>query len=129
MVTVDDGFLVAESGVTEISFYINDLTNPTEAATTESFTIQTFTDAGTAIDYLNSGVTFSLDCDSACLTCEGTVTTCTSCDTTSALPYLSTTSTCVATCADGTYLDTDQTCTACDSSCATCETTSTRCLS
>jgi proprotein convertase subtilisin/kexin type 5 len=80
--------------------------------------------------YPDFGSLTCIACTLPCTTCSGGTSICTSCDSTSATPYLKYgLNLCAAACPDGQYAPTSSfTCALCDSNCLTCSTTSTYCL-
>ena len=110
MITITNGFLTATSyAVSQVSIKVAGLINPETAQTIGSFTIETKSQEGISIDYVGSGVTYVLACNSPCLTCSGSLSTCTSCDASSGSPYLYS-NTCASSCPSGYYQGSDKIC-------------------
>ncbi|CAI2382006.1 unnamed protein product [Moneuplotes crassus] len=129
IVTITNGFAASTSyPASTISLKIGELTNPPNAVTTQSFTIETKDDNDISIDYVGTGVTYTKLCNSPCLTCLNDLSNCTSCYSSSSNPFLFN-STCVNSCPNGYFKDSDQSCQPCKSPCLTCENSASECLS
>ena len=69
IVTVTNGFVSKTSYVSsQVEFKISNLANPSEAMTTDSFVIQMLSAGGDLYSSISSGVTYTKECISPCLT-------------------------------------------------------------
>ncbi|CAI2359515.1 unnamed protein product [Moneuplotes crassus] len=98
--------------------------NPSTAGTTGSFIIQIFSPDDNPIASKDVDTPVMIEepvstCDSNCLTCSGTATSCDSCKNPSDLPFLQNDK-CVSACSNGYYLQ-GTICYSCHHSCATCD--------
>jgi hypothetical protein len=97
IVSISSGFISKSTYVSsQIQFKISNLINPSTAITTSSFVIETQDSSGNLYNSISSGVTYTKNCNSPCLTCETDLTTCTSCNSSSSTSAFLSGGTCVA---------------------------------
>lgn len=121
-VTINSAFTSDVAAASSVTLKFNGFTNPSSQLTTSAWSLWTVTSEAYLIDKSNS-VTSTFTCDSVCLTCNNSPSTCTSCNSGSGYPYLYG-DYCHSSCLDG-YTDetstSDKVCVSCDSKCLTCK--------
>lgn len=111
-ITLSQGFSALVAGGTSLVIRMGPISNPADYTNTDSFTLKSYTDNGLnfIIDQVVDGLIPGFACTLPCRTCStSSKTQCTSCFTSSTLPFLSGT-TCLNACPAGTYADSNKVC-------------------